>query len=176
MVELSVYDLIFVEQVIGLVGWDGILFFDVSWIYFGGFQFRIDWVIFGLILFNIDVIVDSMLSLLYILFLLVDFEQMVGVLGISNFIGLIVYDCMGVFIVLCVWWMFKIMGYDNIVVFNGGMFVWLVVGGEIVEILLWLVVLVWFKVLFNVDMLVSFEQVRQVVDVQDYCIFDVCSL
>lgn len=175
MAELSAHDLLSAEQAIGLVGRDGILFLDASWTYPGGPQPRTDRVIPGSIPFNIDAIADSTSSLPHTLPSPADFEQMVGALGISNSTGLIVYDRMGVFTAPRVWWMFKIMGHDNIAVLNGGMPAWLAAGGETAETLSRPVAPARFKALFNADMLASFEQVRQAVDARDHRILDVRS-
>ncbi len=45
-------------------------------------------------------------------------------LGISNHHKIVVYDKIGIYSSARVWWMFKIMGHQNIVVLNGGLPAW----------------------------------------------------
>ncbi len=52
------------------------------------------------------------------------FEAAVQALGISNDTLVVCYDAMGIFSSPRAWWMFKIMGHDNVVVLDGGLPQW----------------------------------------------------
>ena len=59
-----------------------------------------------------------------------DFEVEVRKLGINNASKIVVYDNLGIYTSPRVWWMFKIMGHDNIAVLNGGLPEWVNIGFE----------------------------------------------
>lgn len=46
-------------------------------------------------------------------------------LGINNNSKIVVYDNLGVYTSARVWWMFKVMGHNNIAVLNGGLSAWI---------------------------------------------------
>lgn len=52
------------------------------------------------------------------------FEQKVQALGINQNTRIIVFDGYGVYSSPRAWWMFKIMGHENVFVFNGGLLAW----------------------------------------------------
>lgn len=53
-----------------------------------------------------------------------NFCQEVKKLGIKTGQALIVYDGAGLFSAARVWWMFKVMGYDNVAILDGGLPAW----------------------------------------------------
>ena len=55
----------------------------------------------------------------------IQFENSCRKLGINNTSKIVVYDKMGVFSSPRVWWMFKTMGHNDIVVLNGGLPDWI---------------------------------------------------
>lgn len=61
------------------------------------------------------------------------FENSCRKLGISNSSKIVVYDNLGIYISPRVWWMFKVMGHQNIAVLNGGLPEWIRQGYETVE-------------------------------------------
>jgi len=56
------------------------------------------------------------------------FELSAQLLGINNNSAIIVYDSLGIFSSPRVWWMFKVMGFDNIAVLDGGLPAWKAAG------------------------------------------------
>ncbi|TEW54453.1 sulfurtransferase [Psychromonas sp. RZ22] len=56
------------------------------------------------------------------------FELSAQLLGINNDSAVIVYDSLGIFSSPRVWWMFKVMGFDNIAVLDGGLEAWKAAG------------------------------------------------
>ncbi|MDD1779613.1 sulfurtransferase [Enterovibrio sp. ZSDZ35] len=59
------------------------------------------------------------------------FSKEVGLLGIRNEDTVIVYDTAGIFSSPRVWWMFKVMGHENVFVLDGGLPAWEHANGEI---------------------------------------------
>lgn len=66
--------------------------------------------ILGVIWFDIDEISDLVFGLLYILLQLYVFVLKMCKFGIGDGQIIVVYDGIGLFFVLWVWWMFKVMG------------------------------------------------------------------
>lgn len=62
------------------------------------------------------------------------FEREVRKLGVNNDSTIVVYDNMGVYSSPRAWWMFKVMGHDNIYVLNGGLPAWVAAGGSVSSI------------------------------------------
>ncbi|MDA7747203.1 sulfurtransferase [Psychromonas sp.] len=56
------------------------------------------------------------------------FELSAQLLGINNDSTVIVYDSVGIFSSPRVWWMFKVMGFNNIAVLDGGLEAWKAAG------------------------------------------------
>lgn len=54
-----------------------------------------------------------------------DFQASVQKLGINQNSAIVVYDSVGIFTSPRVWWMFKVMGFENIAVLDGGFPAWL---------------------------------------------------
>lgn len=52
------------------------------------------------------------------------FELSAQLLGINNDSAIVVYDSLGIFSSPRVWWMFKVMGFNNIAVLDGGLTAW----------------------------------------------------
>jgi thiosulfate/3-mercaptopyruvate sulfurtransferase len=61
------------------------------------------------------------------------FQENCRQLGINTTSKIVVYDNLDVYTSPRVWWMFKIMGFDNIAVLNGGLPNWLAKGYEVHE-------------------------------------------
>ncbi|MGB5205912.1 MAG: sulfurtransferase [Eudoraea sp.] len=61
------------------------------------------------------------------------FENSCRKLGINNSSKIVVYDNLGIYISPRVWWMFKVMGHQNIAVLNGGLPEWISQGYETVQ-------------------------------------------
>jgi len=52
------------------------------------------------------------------------FGEKVGALGINNQTHVVVYDTPGLYSAARVWWLFKLYGYDNVSILNGGLKRW----------------------------------------------------
>lgn len=78
----------------------------------------------GAVFFDQDVIVDASSDLPHALPSPEIFSNAVGALGISDQDAIIIYDAIGMFTAPRVWWMFKIMGAQNVFVLNGGFDQW----------------------------------------------------
>ncbi|CZF82153.1 3-mercaptopyruvate sulfurtransferase [Grimontia celer] len=59
------------------------------------------------------------------------FETAVAGLGINNDDHIVVYDTAGIFSSPRVWWMFKVMGHENVALLDGGMSAWEAIGGKV---------------------------------------------
>lgn len=79
----------------------------------------------GAVFFDIDGIADSDSSLPHMLPSPADFARKVGELGIGSGDTVVVYDSQGIFSAPRVWWMFRIMGHDKVLVLDGGLPKWL---------------------------------------------------
>ncbi|CAA0080444.1 3-mercaptopyruvate sulfurtransferase [BD1-7 clade bacterium] len=62
-----------------------------------------------------------------------DFTSAVQALGIDSDTAVVVYDQHGLFSAPRAWWMFKVMGHDNVRVLNGGLPAWISAGGEVMS-------------------------------------------
>ena len=52
------------------------------------------------------------------------FSEALATMGISKLDHVVCYDSVGVFSAPRVWWMFKVFGFDNVSVLNGGLVKW----------------------------------------------------
>lgn len=62
-----------------------------------------------------------------------EFQEKCRELGIHNSSKIVIYDNLGVYTGPRVWWMFKIMGFDNIAVLDGGLPDWIANGYKVQE-------------------------------------------
>ena len=74
----------------------------------------------GAVFFDIDVIADPTTDLPHMLPAPAEFSRMVGDLGISETMTIIVYDQLGLATAPRVWWTFKVMGAPNVLMLAGG--------------------------------------------------------
>ena len=75
--------------------------------------------------FDLDAVINHRSSLPHMLPDPKVFAATVGRLGIGNAHQVIVYDTVGLFSAARVWWMFKVMGHQNVAILNGGLPKWL---------------------------------------------------
>jgi len=61
------------------------------------------------------------------------FEQECQALGINTDSEIVVYDNLGIYTSPRVWWLFKVMGHENIRVLNGGLIDWMEKGYETIK-------------------------------------------
>jgi len=62
-----------------------------------------------------------------------EFEDKIQALGINQESRIIVFDAYGVYSSPRAWWMFKIMGHENVFVLNGGLIAWKQAGFSTIE-------------------------------------------
>ena len=63
-----------------------------------------------------------------------EFQEKCRELGIHNSSKVVIYDNLGVYTSPRVWWMFKIMGFENIAVLDGGLPDWIAKGYQVQEL------------------------------------------
>ena len=85
----------------------------------------------GAVFFDIDEIADTTSSLPHMLPSPEKFASRMRKLGIGDGARIVVYDQHGVFSAARAWWMFRVMGKDDVVVLDGGLPAWTAAGGEI---------------------------------------------
>lgn len=61
------------------------------------------------------------------------FEEQVQNLGINKDSCIIIYDNLGVYSSPRAWWLFKVFGFHNVAVLNGGLVKWIAYGFEVVD-------------------------------------------
>ncbi|WP_332693812.1 3-mercaptopyruvate sulfurtransferase [Devosia sp.] len=74
----------------------------------------------GAVFFDIDGVADTSTDLPHMLPAPADFARMVGALGISDTMTIVVYDELGLFSAPRVWWTFRTMGADDVRILVGG--------------------------------------------------------
>lgn len=85
--------------------------------------------------FDIDAISDTDSTLPHMLPTPEKFAHEVSKLGASNTTKVICYDSVGLFSAARVWWMFKVLGHDNVAVLDGGLKKWMAEGHGTVSVL-----------------------------------------
>jgi thiosulfate/3-mercaptopyruvate sulfurtransferase len=85
----------------------------------------------GALYFDIDVVADKTNALPHMLPSTVQFASQVKKMGIGDGMRVVVYDSEGFYSAARVWWMFRIMGHDDVAVLNGGLKKWKAEGREI---------------------------------------------
>ncbi|WP_235869216.1 sulfurtransferase [Veronia nyctiphanis] len=106
------------------LGHEGLKVVDASWFMpDAGRDCRQEWAqerIPGSVFFDFDNVIKDTHSLLpHMMPSSENFEYLVGQLGISDDHSLIIYSQSGLFSAARVWWMFKVMGHENVAVLNG---------------------------------------------------------
>ncbi|OYX09354.1 MAG: 3-mercaptopyruvate sulfurtransferase [Rhizobiales bacterium 32-66-8] len=74
----------------------------------------------GAVFFDIDGVADTTSNLPHMLPSPADFARMVGALGISDSMTIVVYDELGLFSAPRVWWTFRTMGARDVRILSGG--------------------------------------------------------
>lgn len=101
-----------------------------------------------------------------------DFQYQCQKLGINEDSEIVVYDNAGIYTSPRAWWLFKIMGHDNISVLNGGLPDWVANGYSTVKDYKTAFEHGNFKVNFNAEAVISFEQITHNCKTQDFVIVD----
>jgi thiosulfate/3-mercaptopyruvate sulfurtransferase len=74
----------------------------------------------GAVFFDIDSVADTTTNLPHMLPAPADFARMVGALGISEAMTIVIYDELGLFSAPRVWWTFRTMGASDVRILAGG--------------------------------------------------------
>ena len=82
----------------------------------------------GAVFFDIDAIADLSVDLPHMLPTPEAFAEAAGRLGLSRNATIVAYDSFGVRASARVWWTLKVMGFDDVVVLDGGLKAWLAEG------------------------------------------------
>jgi thiosulfate/3-mercaptopyruvate sulfurtransferase len=82
----------------------------------------------GAVFFDIDEIADTDSHLPHMLPSAVKFSARVRKLGLGDGVRIVVYDSTGILGAARVWWTFRVMGHDDVVVLDGGLPRWLAEG------------------------------------------------
>lgn len=85
----------------------------------------------GALFFDIDAISDKSNPLPHMLPSTVMFASRMKKMGIGDGMRIVVYDSEGLYSAARVWWMFRIMGHDDVRILNGGLKKWKAEGREI---------------------------------------------
>ncbi|MEN0652153.1 MULTISPECIES: sulfurtransferase [Hyphobacterium] len=109
------------------------VFIDATWTFPAGPQPAHDGYIPGAVPLDIDTVKDTGNPLPHMLPSTGVFAAHMDALGITNDTPVIVYDWIGLFSAPRVWWMFKVMGHDDIRVLDGGLHAWLAAGGPVTD-------------------------------------------
>jgi thiosulfate/3-mercaptopyruvate sulfurtransferase len=78
----------------------------------------------GALFFDIDAVSDKNNPLPHMLPSSVQFASQVKKMGIGDGMRVVVYDSEGLYSAARVWWMFRIMGHDDVRILNGGLKKW----------------------------------------------------
>lgn len=100
------------------------------------------------------------------------FEAECRKLGINKDSRVIVYDDLGIYSSPRAWWLFKVFGFDNVQVLNGGLPEW--IGSNLSTVDSYSAVSTEgnFEVKFNPDYVFLYEQIKQNSISKDFCILD----
>lgn len=82
----------------------------------------------GALFFDIDEVADSDTSLPHMLPTPEKFAARMRKLGIGDGMRIVVYDGLGLFSAARVWWTFRVMGHNDVVVLDGGLPAWIAAG------------------------------------------------
>ncbi|MEY8848775.1 sulfurtransferase [Psychroserpens sp. XS_ASV72] len=100
------------------------------------------------------------------------FERECQKLGINQDSEIVVFDANGMYSSPRAWWLFHVMGHENIAVLDGGLPKWIQNGFRTEQSHLTKFETGNFKANFNKDLLISFEQVSQNIIKKDFLIVD----
>ncbi len=78
----------------------------------------------GALFFDIDELSDERSTLPHMLPSSVKFASRMKQMGIGDGMRIVVYDSVGMFSAARVWWMFRVMGHEDVAVLNGGLPKW----------------------------------------------------
>lgn len=82
----------------------------------------------GALFFDIDDLCDEKSALPHMLPSTVKFASRMKKIGVGDGLRIVVYDSAGLFSAARAWWMFRVMGHDDVAVLNGGLKKWVAEG------------------------------------------------
>lgn len=126
----------------------------------------------GAVYFDIDEIADAESPLPHMLPDSVKFSSRVRKLGVGDGNRIVVYDANDFFASARVWWMFRVMGHQDVFVLDGGLRAWEAEGGEIEDLPPVVTGGRHFTPRVRSDLLKSMDQVRSAVDGPSSVILD----
>lgn len=126
----------------------------------------------GAVYFDIDEIADAESALPHMLPDSVKFSSRVRKLGVGDGNRILVYDANDFFASARVWWMFRVMGHQDVFVLDGGLRAWEAEGGEIEDLPPVVTGGRHFTPRVRSDLLKSMDQVRSAVDAPASVILD----
>lgn len=115
---------------------------------------------------------DHTSGLPHTLFSAKEFETKARALGINQNSTIVVFDAYGVYSSPRAWWMFKIMGHDNVFVLNGGLIAWKQAGFETTEYFIKPEMTGNFVANFQADYLINKDQIAAQIDQPEITIID----
>lgn len=101
-----------------------------------------------------------------------EFETKARALGINQDSTIVVFDAYGVYSSPRAWWMFKIMGHDNVFVLNGGLIAWKQASFETTEFFIKSEVTGNFVANLQADYLINKDQIAAQIDQPEITIID----
>ena len=87
----------------------------------------------GAYFFDIDEIADKSSTLPHMMPSAVQFSSQMKAMGIGDGARVVVYDSEGLYSAARVWWMFRVMGHDDVAVLNGGLKKWRAEGRPVTD-------------------------------------------
>ena len=88
----------------------------------------------GAVFFDINEICDTASDLPHMMPSAEKFASRVKKLGLGDGLRLVIYDSLGIFSAPRVWWMFRHMGHEDVVVLDGGLPAWVAAGHPLEDI------------------------------------------
>jgi thiosulfate/3-mercaptopyruvate sulfurtransferase len=85
----------------------------------------------GALFFDIDEISDTDSTLPHMLASPEKFASRMRKMGVGDGATVVVYDARGLFSAARVWWNFRVMGFDDVFVLDGGLPAWMAAGGPV---------------------------------------------
>jgi len=129
--------LVSTDWLAGHLGAPDLVLLDASWHLpptgRDGYREYLDGHIPGALFFDIDEIADTDSGLPHMLPPAEKFSSRVRKMGIGDGKRVIAYDSLGLFSAARVWWMFRVMGHDDVAILDGGLAKWIAEGRPLEE-------------------------------------------
>lgn len=122
--------------------------------------------------FEIDYFSDQENVLPHMLAPGAEFEKKAQKLGINGGSRLVIYDSLGIYSSPRAWWMFKVMGHDNVAVLDGGLPNWVLEGRSVEEVSEATYPQGDFKATLRPEMVKSMPEVRENIQAKTFQLID----